>query len=226
MALPITSDLELHLDANTLSGNSNGTAIAIWTDGAMSNDAHQATGSAQPLIFNNHTGANGNSVLFFDGTNDFMTSVGISGTFDKAKIEIFLVVLDNENAAFTPAISWNNRDTTDVAGSIDVRDSDNSNNVVYDIRQESGNTAQNAIATGNPLQNVIVINAHFDAAGNSAVSFNQGSEGTNTGINDSIGDHNQLIVGATENSTAGATGFLSGFIAEIAVYWVRSSGKP
>ncbi len=48
--LPVTDGLVMHLDANSISGVSNGSPISIWTDlSSEGNDATQSTSGIQPL---------------------------------------------------------------------------------------------------------------------------------------------------------------------------------
>ena len=171
MALPVTTNLVLHLDANTLSCNSNGTAISLWADGSTSNnDAHQPTGAAQSLIFNSII--NGQSALQFDGTNDYMTAVGVSADFQNTPFEIFIVALDNEGVAFTPLVSWNEFASTDNSSAIDLRDSDNSSATQFDLRKFNGN-AQSLTKAGDVGGNFALVNAHYDGLGD-----NDGTDGT------------------------------------------------
>jgi hypothetical protein len=67
---PLSLAPALWLDAETLSG-SDGTQISTWADrSGNSRDATQATGGAQPKLYNNVL--NGKKVVRFDGVDDVM----------------------------------------------------------------------------------------------------------------------------------------------------------
>ncbi len=99
MALPVTGNLVVHFDANTLSGNSDGTAISLWEDQSPQNyDAHQLTGGNQPLVFNNVI--NGNTAVQFDkGSSNWMSCVGLSAEMQNTPFEMIIVAMVNESVA-------------------------------------------------------------------------------------------------------------------------------
>jgi len=70
--------LVLHLDASTISGLSDGQAVAQWSDlSGSGRHVTQATGANQPTY---RTGVqNGRAVVRFDGTNDGLARTGMSG---------------------------------------------------------------------------------------------------------------------------------------------------
>ena len=64
---PVTSGLVIHLDADTITGISDGSSISSW------NDAQQTISSRQPTYIQHSSAFNNNSSILFDGDDDFLT---------------------------------------------------------------------------------------------------------------------------------------------------------
>ena len=72
-ALPVTDGLVLHLDAGSITGLADGATIDTWPDiSGQSNNATQPITDNQPIYVASSPNFNGNSVVRFDGTNDWM----------------------------------------------------------------------------------------------------------------------------------------------------------
>jgi len=73
-ALPVTDGLVLHLDAGSITGIADEAKINTWPDiSGQGNDATQSTADSQPIYVASSPNFNGNSVVRFDGTDDWMT---------------------------------------------------------------------------------------------------------------------------------------------------------
>lgn len=79
---PLTLEPVAWFDASTLT-DANNTALAQWDD-ASGNDLHlaQATGTRQPLVKTNIIGDK--SVVRFDGSNDYLSSLGVGAAMADA----------------------------------------------------------------------------------------------------------------------------------------------
>lgn len=79
---PTTSGMRIHLEADAIVGLNNGDPITTWEDSSpQGNDMSQATGAKQPTYYTNIQ--NSLPGVYFDGTDDFMSSLsnlGISGS--------------------------------------------------------------------------------------------------------------------------------------------------
>ena len=82
--------LKLWLDANKITGLSDGDPVATWSDlSGNGNDALQAAGDAKPIY---KTGIqNGRSVVRFDGSSDFMQTAAFASDLAQPNT-IFVVV--------------------------------------------------------------------------------------------------------------------------------------
>lgn len=71
--LPVTIGLVMHLDADSITGTSNGSPIATWKGLVGSGmDATQATSTKQPVYDAANPAFNGQPTVHFDGSNDYM----------------------------------------------------------------------------------------------------------------------------------------------------------
>lgn len=88
----------LQLDARYLT-QSDGTALSSWSDrSSNSYTASQATAINQPLVKTGANGINGNPVVLFDGSNDFMTIS--SFVINSDMYAIFVVKLTSASMLF------------------------------------------------------------------------------------------------------------------------------
>jgi len=72
-ALPVTDGLVIHLEADSITGASNGSRIATWTGLVGSGmDAVQPTADSQPVYVASNPLFKGHATVQFDGTNDWM----------------------------------------------------------------------------------------------------------------------------------------------------------
>lgn len=89
-------NLELHLDANSIVGN-DGDAVSIWHDqSGKLRDFSQATESKRPLLKKNII--NGQSVVRFDGTDDYLTC-GINDNILGTALTITIVFAPKDTAS-------------------------------------------------------------------------------------------------------------------------------
>jgi hypothetical protein len=86
-----------HYDARRLDLTS-GTGVSTWTDLAGSNNASQATSTNQPTFQTNVL--NGNPIVRFDGTNDFMTFA--SGA--SVSVEHVAIILYKSSSTSCPTV--------------------------------------------------------------------------------------------------------------------------
>lgn len=95
----------LQLDARYLT-QSDGTALSSWSDrSSNSYTASQATGINQPLVKTGANGINGNPVVLFDGSNDFMTIS--SFVINSDMYAIFVVKLISTQMLFEHSVNAN-----------------------------------------------------------------------------------------------------------------------
>lgn len=89
-AVTDVSGLVFDLDVASLSGLSNGAAVASWTSSVGTGSATQGTGANQPTY---NTGYNGKTAVVFDGTSDWLQLFGdaLTATNNKTGITVFLV---------------------------------------------------------------------------------------------------------------------------------------
>ena len=226
MALPITANLVFHLDANTLSGSSDGTQISLWTDGSGNGyDAHQATSTNQPILFNSFI--NGQSVVSFDGIDNYMIAVGFSAELQNTAFDMFVVAFDNEDTLGTFLVSWNLASDTDTPVRLSIRDSGESNGNSFDFSNRTGG-AQELIESTVIGGNVALLNPRYDGNGtnggtNGTTSFIVNGNGATSGtlsVNRSHTDNDNFVLGALQRDSSGDTNHLSGYIADIAIYSV------
>jgi len=93
-ATPVTAGLVLHLDADAITGKSDGDLLSQWDDqSGNSNHATQGTSANQPKYETGELG--GKPVVRFDGGNDWMDLPG--GMFSLGDVTAFVV--GNVNAA-------------------------------------------------------------------------------------------------------------------------------
>ena len=72
-ALPVTDGLVMDLDADSISGVSDGEGISTWSDlSSAGNDATQATADKQPTYDASNEDFAGHATVHFDGSNDWM----------------------------------------------------------------------------------------------------------------------------------------------------------
>jgi hypothetical protein len=72
-ALPVTDGLVIHLEADSITGASNGSRIATWTGLVGSGmDAVQPTADSQPVYVASNPLFKGHATVHFDGINDLM----------------------------------------------------------------------------------------------------------------------------------------------------------
>lgn len=72
-ALPVTSGLVMHLEADSITGVSDGEPIATWSDeSGAGNDATQTNAAEQPVYVAANPGFKGHATVRFDGTDDYM----------------------------------------------------------------------------------------------------------------------------------------------------------
>jgi hypothetical protein len=80
-ALPVTDGLVIHLDAGSIAGFADGALIDIWPDiSGRDNNATQPMAGNQPIYVASSPNFNGNSVVRFDGTDDWMALPSTSVT--------------------------------------------------------------------------------------------------------------------------------------------------
>jgi hypothetical protein len=99
-ALPITSNLVMHLDAGAITGLNDGDKIATWADQSTAgNDATQATTGIQPSYVANSV-FNGLPAVHFDGVNDWMTLPSTTcnvGSFTMFAVARYDVIEESHN---------------------------------------------------------------------------------------------------------------------------------
>lgn len=72
-ALPVTSGVQIHLDASSITGATDGAGIALWPDlSGAGNDATQATAANQPIYNASNPVFGGNPTVQFDGATSWM----------------------------------------------------------------------------------------------------------------------------------------------------------
>jgi len=103
VTLPQTGSIKLWLQADAISGLTNGAPVATWPDGSgLNNNASQGTTSYQPLYWTNVV--NAKPVVRFDGVDDYFALPNfLNGT---TQAEAFVVLKATVDTPSTPRSLW------------------------------------------------------------------------------------------------------------------------
>ena len=100
-ALPVTSGLVMDLDADTITGVSDGAPISTWSDqSGAGNDATQGTADNQPVYIASNPEYAGHATVRFDGTNDWMTLPSTTcnvGSFTMFAVANYAIIEESHN---------------------------------------------------------------------------------------------------------------------------------
>ncbi len=201
-ALPVTSGLVTHLDADSL-GLSNGASVATWTDlSGLGNHATQVTAGNQPTYVA-HSAAFGNHAsVRFDGTDDWMDMV------DAITVNSFTVFITgklNDAGATTQQYFISGQSGNPTA--LDNRFRIAKYNWSTAWRFRAGNSADYGSGTVDTLGHVLAMNSVSNAwVDGSAV----------TGATNSASSTPALSLGGYMRT--GGADFLNGEIAEVILY--------
>ena len=212
-SLPATANLQLHLDAQTLSG-ADGSAVSGWVDqSGQGNDAGQATADSQPTLVENVV--NGQKAVRFDGLDDYLEK-SFEAELNAAEQTIITVAAPTRLDANYGSFVTSRDDNAGRRGYSLYKTNQNK----WEFRTGAGTASANwYLAVGGPVTSgkFEVLVSELDQPGNLTSLYQNGTLAAATSGAVSLNTSKPLRIGsgATEGSP---DFFLHGDIAEVLIY--------